>query len=111
MPEAPPAAPADRRARNTRARRDSRAGLTLVSPTVIVVLVMVVLPVLWALVLSFQRIRLSGIRRLDIFGGEYTLRNYDLLFSSSDFFDAIRVTLLYSVLGTAGAISLGLIAA
>ena len=45
----------------------------------LVVLVMVVLPVLWALVLSFQRIRLSGIRRLDLLGGEYTLRNYDLL--------------------------------
>src|SRR5918997_4849353 len=100
-----------RRARDTRARRDSRAGMWLVSPTVIVVIVMVVLPVLWALVLSFQRIRLLQIRRLDVLGGEYTLRNYDLLFNSSDFFDAVRVTLLYSVLGTAGAISLGLIAA
>ena len=70
-----------RRARSTRARRDSRAGMALVSPTVIVVLVMVVLPVLWALILSFQRIRLLQIRRLDLLGGEYTLRNYDLLFS------------------------------
>ena len=76
--------------------------MALVSPTVIVVLVMVVLPVLWALILSFQRIRLLQIRRLDLLGGEYTLRNYDLLFSSSDFFSAIRVTLLYSVFGTAG---------
>ena len=75
-----PGAP-KRRARATRARRDSRAGMALVSPTVIVVLVMVVLPVLWALILSFQRIRLLQIRRLDLLGGEYTLRNYDLLFS------------------------------
>jgi multiple sugar transport system permease protein len=100
-----------RRARATRARRDSRAGAALVSPTVIVVIVMVVLPVLWALLLSFQRIRLLQIRRLDVLGGEYTLRNYDLLFSSSDFLSAIRVTLLYSVLGTTGAIVLGLAAA
>ncbi|MBA2516301.1 MAG: sugar ABC transporter permease [Solirubrobacterales bacterium] len=102
-----------RRARkgNTRARRDSRFGVTLVSPTFIVVMAMVILPVLWALVLSFQRIRLSGIRRLDVFGGEYTLRNYDLLLGSSDFLTAARTTLLYSVLGTAGAIGLGLIAA
>jgi multiple sugar transport system permease protein len=106
--QAPPAAG---RARGTRARRDSRAGMALVSPTVIVVVVTVVLPVLWALVLSFQRIRLLQIRRLDLLGGEYTLRNYDLLFSSSDFFSAARVTLLYSVLGTAGAIALGLVAA
>jgi multiple sugar transport system permease protein len=85
--------------------------MALVSPTVIVVLVMVVLPVLWALLLSFQRIRLLQIRRLDLLGGEYTLRNYDLLLGSSDFLAAARVTLLYSVFGTAGAIMLGMIAA
>jgi multiple sugar transport system permease protein len=85
--------------------------MALVSPTVIVVFVMVVLPVLWALVLSFQRIRLLQIRRLDLFGGNYTLRNYDLLLGSSDFLKAAKVTLMYSVFGTAGAIALGMIAA
>jgi multiple sugar transport system permease protein len=100
-----------RRARRTRARRDSRAGMALVSPTFIVVLVVVILPVLFALVLSFQRIRLIQLRQLDLLGGPYTLRNYDQLLSSSGFFDAIRVTLIYSVFGTAGAIVLGLIAA
>ncbi|HEX2412417.1 MAG TPA: sugar ABC transporter permease [Solirubrobacteraceae bacterium] len=100
-----------RRARNTRARRDSRAGVLLVSPTVIVVVVMVVVPVLWALILSFQRIRLLQLRRLDILGGDYTLRNYDLLLGSSDFVAAARTTLVYSVFGTTGAIVLGLIAA
>jgi multiple sugar transport system permease protein len=99
------------RARDTRARRDARAGLALVSPTVIVVLVMVVLPVLWALVLSFQRIRLLSIRRLDLLGGEYTLRNYDQLLSSSGFLDTVKTTLMYSVFGTLGAILLGLSAA
>jgi multiple sugar transport system permease protein len=108
---APPPAPSRRRARSTRARRDSRAGLALVSPTVIVVLVMVVLPVLWALILSFQRIRLLQIRRLDLIGGEYTFRNYDLLINSSDFLEAAKNTLLYSVFGTLGAIVLGLCAA
>jgi multiple sugar transport system permease protein len=105
------AAAGSRRAWDTRARRDSRAGVALVSPTVIVVLVMVVLPVLWALILSFQRIRLLQIRRLDLLGGEYTLRNYDLLLSSSDFFVTVRTTLYYSVFGTRGAIVLGLVAA
>src|SRR4051794_27081436 len=101
-----------RRARgSTRARRESRAGLAFVSPTVIVVLVMVVLPVLWAFLLACQRVRLSGIRRLDVFGGDYTLRNFDLLFSSSQFLDVIKTTLLFSVFGTTGAIGLGLIAA
>jgi multiple sugar transport system permease protein len=108
---APPPSTEQRRARGTRARRDSRAGLALVSPTVIVVLVMVVLPVLWALILSFQRIRLLQIRRLDILGGEYTLRNYDLLINSEGFLEAAKNTLLYSVFGTLGAIVLGLLAA
>jgi multiple sugar transport system permease protein len=100
-----------RRARDTRARRDSRAGMALVSPTFIVVLVMVVLPVLFALVLSFQRIRLIQLRQLDLLGGPFTLRNYDQLLSSSGFLDAARTTLIYSVFGTLGAIVLGLIAA
>jgi multiple sugar transport system permease protein len=100
-----------RRARGTRARRDSRDGVLLVSPTFIVVLVVVILPVLFALVLSFQRIRLIQLRQLDLLSGPYTLRNYDQLLSSSGFFDAARTTLIYSVGGTAGAIVLGLIAA
>ena len=108
---AAPVAAGRRRGAKTRAKRDNRAGLALVSPTVIVVVVMVLLPVLWALVLSFQRIRVSGIRRLDLLGGEYTLRNYDLLLGSSGFAEAARTTLLYSVLGTTGAVVLGLIAA
>ena len=85
--------------------------MALVSPTVIVVLVMVVLPVVWALILSFQRIRLLQLRRLDVLGGEYTLRNYDLLLGSSDFLTAARTTLMYSVFGTLGAVLLGLAAA
>jgi multiple sugar transport system permease protein len=109
VPAPPPTS--RRRARDTRARRDARAGLALVSPTVIVVVVMVVLPVLWALLLSFQRIRLLQIRRLDLIGGEYTLRNYDLLINSSDFLEAAKNTVLYSVFGTGGAIVLGLCAA
>jgi multiple sugar transport system permease protein len=72
---------------------------------------MVVLPVAWALILSFQRIRLLQIRRLDVLGSDYTLRNYDLLLGSSEFFATVRTTLYYSVFGTLGAILLGLAAA
>jgi multiple sugar transport system permease protein len=107
-----PAKTAARRARGSRARQESRAGLTLVSPTVVVILVMVVLPVLWAVSLAFQRIRLSGIRRLDLFGGgEWTLRNFDVVLSSPEFWRVVRTTLLFSVFGTLGAVLLGLIAA
>ena len=59
--------------------------------------------IVWALILSFQRIRLLQIRRLDVIGGDYTLRNYDLLLNSADFLDAARTTLFYAVFGTLGA--------
>ena len=68
---APPAgrgtAPADPR------QRENRAGLAYLSPTLVVVLVVVVLPILWTVMLAFQRIRLINIRRAGLFG-EYTLR-------------------------------------
>jgi multiple sugar transport system permease protein len=92
-------------------QRESRAGLLLVSPTLLLVLVMVVFPVLWTTLLAVQRIRLSGIRRVGILGAEYTLRNFERLFSSPDFFASLRVTLVYSIVGTAVSIGLGLVAA
>src|SRR5215213_1827889 len=100
-----------RAARLTRARRDARAGLAMVSPTLVVILVMVVLPVIWAVVLSFKRIRLINLQTVDLFSGPYTLRNYDLLFSGSQFARALRTTLEFSVFGTLGSILLGLAAA
>ena len=91
------------------AREEARAGLTLLSPTLILVLAMVVLPILWTLLLAFQRVRILNIRSAGIFG-PYTVANFDNVFSGS-FFQALGTTLAYSVFGTAGAIVLGLIAA
>jgi multiple sugar transport system permease protein len=105
------ARPAAGRRTLTPRRRASRAGLLFVSPTLLVVLVMVVLPVLWTVLLAVQRIRLSGLRRVGVFGAEYTLRNFERLFGSPDFLTSLRVTLLYSILGTAVSIGLGLLAA
>src|SRR5215212_5251024 len=88
---------ARRRTPLSRARRDARAGLAMVSPTFIVILVMVVLPVLWAVVLSFKRIRLIQLQTVDLFSGPFTLRNYDMLFGSSEFAQALRTTPAFSV--------------
>ena len=105
------AQPVRRRQGLTLRQRESRAGLALVSPTLLLVLVMVVLPVLWTTLLAVQRIRLSGIRRVGVFGAQYTMRNFERLFSSPDFLASLKVTLLYSILGTAVSIALGLVAA
>ncbi|GIF51706.1 carbohydrate ABC transporter membrane protein 1 (CUT1 family) [Asanoa ferruginea] len=108
-----PAAPEQRRrpARPlTRRQRENRAGLAYLSPTFIVVLVVVVVPILWTIMLAFQRIRLINIRRAGLFG-EYTLRNFEYVFSSPGFWSSLWTTLVYTVGGTALSIIFGLIAA
>jgi multiple sugar transport system permease protein len=71
---------------------------------------MVVLPILWTFSMAFQRIRLINLRSAGIFG-DYTLNNFRGIFTSEGFWTSLLTTLAYSVLGTASAIILGLIAA
>ncbi|HEV8652513.1 MAG TPA: sugar ABC transporter permease [Actinomycetes bacterium] len=103
--------PSRRRRGLTLRQQENRAGLALLSPTLVVVLVMVVLPILWTTVLAFQRIRLSTIRRVGLFDAGYTLRNFQTVLTSRGFLDALKTTLVYSVVGTTLAIGLGLVAA
>ncbi|MCR2784098.1 MULTISPECIES: sugar ABC transporter permease [unclassified Microbacterium] len=107
-PEAP--APARRGRRTRRGAEENRAGLLLISPTLIIVLVAVVLPILWAIALAFQDVRLINIRGTGFFG-EYTLENFVNVLTSPGFLQALWTTVVYSVCGTALAIGIGLIAA
>ena len=114
-PPAPLPEPTDvgrvgRRTRGRQRRADARAGLALISPTLIIVVVMVVLPILWTFSMAFQRIRLLNLRSAGIFG-DYTLANFRGIFTSEGFWTSLWTTLVYSVGGTASAIVLGLIAA
>lgn len=52
----------------TASRRANRAGLAFVSPTFVVVLVVVILPILWTLLLAFQHARLVDIQGMGLFG-------------------------------------------
>lgn len=100
------------RARRTsrHSRDQNRAGLLLISPTFIIILVAVVLPIIWAISLAFQDVRLINIRGTGIIG-EYTLDNFVDVLTSPGFFSALWTTIVYSVFGTALAIGVGLIAA
>ncbi len=104
------AAPVARRSSGRQRRADARAGLTLIAPTLVIVVVMVVLPILWTVSMAFQRIRLINLRRAGIIG-EYTLSNFAGIFTSEGFWTSLLTTLAYSVCGTASAIVLGLVAA
>ncbi len=112
-----PAAAPERRRRSsggrrplTRRQRENRAGLAYLSPTLIVVLVVVVLPILWTVMLAFQRIRLINIRRAGVFG-EYTLANLELVLTSRGFWSSLWTTLAYTAGATFLSILFGLIAA
>ena len=91
-------------------RAENRAGLALMSPTLITVVVVVVLPILWTVLLAFQRVRLISLRSAGLLG-DYTLENFRSVFSSPGFWEALRTTLVYSVGGTTSSIGVGLVAA
>jgi multiple sugar transport system permease protein len=110
-PEAAPEAGSGRRKRPlTLRQRENRAGLGYLSPTLIVVLVVVVVPILWTIMLAFQRIRLINVRRAGVFG-EYTLANLQVVLTSPGFWTSLWTTLVYTIGGTFLSILLGLVAA
>ncbi|MGC4855954.1 carbohydrate ABC transporter permease [Micromonospora sp. DT4] len=91
-------------------RRESRAGLALVAPTLLVTIAVIGIPIIWTVVLAFQRVRLATLRKTGLFG-ELTMNNIDRVLHTPGFADSLWVTLLYSVGGTVGSILLGLVAA
>ena len=102
--------PPPRRGGSARAREDRRTGYLLITPTVIIVFTMVVLPIVWTISLGFQQIRLLNLRSAGVIG-DYSLENFRNVLGSSGFVDALMTTLVYSVVGTTFAIGLGLLAA
>jgi multiple sugar transport system permease protein len=99
-----------RRRRGALDKQEARAGLAMVSPTVVVIVVAVVLPVLWTVMLSFQKIRLINLRYAGVFGS-YSLDNFRQVFTAPGFTQSLLTTLAYTVGGTVLSIGVGLIAA
>lgn len=91
-------------------QRENRAGLAFVTPTFLVVLVVVIIPILWTVLLAFQHARLVDIQGMGLFGN-WSLDNFSAVFGSAGFWSSLSTTLLYTVGSTAGSIVLGLIAA
>ncbi|RIQ20646.1 sugar ABC transporter permease [Jiangella rhizosphaerae] len=94
----------------TLARQESRLAFRLISPTLLIVLVVVVLPVVWTISLAFQDVRLINLRDAGFFG-EYDLDNFTTVFGSSGFWSSLWTTVVYTVGATLGSIVIGLIAA
>jgi len=98
------------RGRTAQQWREARFGLALISPTVLIVLVLVVLPILWTVLLAFQDLRLIRLRTAGLIG-DYTLDNFVTVFTSPGFWSSLATTLVYATGGTAASIGLGLVAA
>nr|MBA3851012.1 sugar ABC transporter permease [Chloroflexota bacterium] len=92
-------------------QKEGRAGLLLLSPTLVVVLAVVVIPIAWTIFIAFRDLRLRDIREVGVFGSGFTLENFVGVLSSRGFTDALVTTIVYSVVGTTLAIGLGLAAA
>jgi len=91
-------------------RRESRDGWILISPTFLIVAVIIILPVLWNVVLAFQSVSLLQVRTNGIFGN-FTLDNFTSVFTDPDFWASLGTTTVYSIAATVGSIVVGLIAA
>ena len=96
--------------RTTLRQRDARVGVGLVAPTVVIVMLVLVIPMFWAISMAFQDIRLINIRYAGFFG-TYTLDNFIEVLKAPGFWAALRTTVLYTLGSTAGSILVGLIAA
>lgn len=102
--------PAKNRKRRTITQRDARLGLWLMSPTLLIVLVIVIFPLLWSILISFQRLRLIQIGRADFFA-PLTLSNFERVLSSGVLWSSLSTTFFYTVGSVVLAISLGVLAA
>jgi multiple sugar transport system permease protein len=96
--------------RRTLPQRDARLGLWLMSPTLLIVLVIVVIPLLWSILISFQRLRLIQVGTASLFQ-PLTLANFERVIGSGAFWSSLVVTFVYTVGSVVLAIGLGLLAA
>jgi multiple sugar transport system permease protein len=98
------------RRRRTLSQRDAFTGFALVSPTLVVVLVVVVVPLVWSVVIAFQRLKLINVGRQGIFE-DLTVDNFARVLGSDALWTSLGITFLYTAGSVVLSISLGLLAA
>ena len=96
--------------RRTLTQRDARTGFLLMSPTLVIVLAVVVVPLVWSILISFQRLKLINIGTANVFGN-FTLSNFERVLTSKSLWTSLGTMFLYTFGSVVLAISLGLPAA
>ncbi|MFT7840307.1 sugar ABC transporter permease [Saccharothrix sp. BKS2] len=91
-------------------QRDARTGVLLLTPSLVIVVAVVLVPLAWSLLLAFQRVRLIDVGRAEVFQG-LTLDNFERVLGSDVLWESLRTTVAYTVGSTVLTIALGLVAA
>jgi len=91
-------------------QHDARTGLLLLTPTLVIVLAVVVLPLAWSVLIAFQRVRLIDVGRTGLFD-KLTLDNFTRVLTSDVLWNSLRTTVVYTAGSTFVAVALGLVAA
>lgn len=92
----------------SRSQRDNRNGLLLTTPTLVVVVLASIIPLILVVVFAFSEIRLVDIPRLGTEPIEWTLDNFRRALSNPSFWQALGTTLLYASLTMVGSVGVGL---
>ena len=88
-------------------RRESRLGILLILPTLILIGAVVIYPICYNVALSFQKVALNPHRPSKFIG----LKNYANLFSDLEFYRSLGVTVAYVLITVLGSTILGLLVA
>jgi ABC-type sugar transport system permease subunit len=102
--------PGGRPRRSLLARRDSRAGIGMVIPAVIIIFAIIIVPLAWNLVLAFEQTSFTTVAANGIFN-PVTLQNFISVLTDSGFWASLGTTVIYSISSTIGSILVGLVAA
>lgn len=92
----------------SRSQRDNRNGLLLTTPTLVVVVLASIIPLILVVVFAFSEIRLVDIPRLGTEPIEWTLDNFRRALGNPSFWQALGTTLLYASLTMIGSVGVGL---
>ncbi|MCP2635482.1 sugar ABC transporter permease [Microbacterium sp. HD4P20] len=92
----------------SRSQRDNRNGLLLTTPTLVVVVLASIIPLILVVVFAFSEIRLVDIPRLGTEPVEWTLDNFRRALNNPSFWQALGTTLLYASLTMIGSVGVGL---
>ncbi len=107
------AQPANRRRLSLRAR-EARLAYGLLAPTLVVVFLIVIFPIVWNIILSLQPIRLQDLPNINLLDiSNASLNNYMRAITARGgrFWEALRVTFVYTIASSVLALLIGVWAA